>query len=357
MIDRRRSARSLPGRVQPAISDDENYGTSLGPATQPLPVQALRRRPAINRESFFTPPSLPRGVVQLTPDHIDGWAKLCAAGVVFTRVGPALRPPWHAHHAALPRDFETPDDADHEDWRRLLCLNHLDGDDAREVEGWLAVPYGALPRPTLASSRYFRYARVRFIAGLTAWLQAHPPAKLWHITLVSHRFLAGEGQLGDPYWSAQRIKARWRKQLIEHELTGNASSMIAGLHAVYQRSPSIGTGYQFHYHCIADERMKPVLEKLTANEDYHDSSAATPRPKLCEQVNMIEGLATYLAKAFWTQRNAADNVRPEDRVYDGSRLGDEQQLEALRWFDRQAFADLLFTHHCNLPRYVRLPGW
>ena len=244
-------------RMEPHCSidddDDDYYGTSPG-VPKPVP-QPVRRRAHLDRREFIEHRPGPGQPPIVTKHMITHYDQLTAAGVKFPCRGRGLAPPWHADHPALPRDFEKPSDKDEEDWERVLQLRRVESEQARELEKMLAVPWGHLPTPTLASSRYCRFMRVGLVAGFKGWFREQKRGQLFHATLVSHLFFVPEGELSQPVWSAKRVKARFRKQLIRHGLSQNGGWMLAGLHATFERSPSGDhTGYQMHFTASSTRR-------------------------------------------------------------------------------------------------------
>jgi hypothetical protein len=351
------SSRSWQTEPDYSLDDDDYYGTSPGvpkPVPQPVPRQAQ-----LDRRDFFERRPGPRQPPIVTKHMISNYDQLTAAGVRFPNSGRGLAPPWHAHHPALPSDFETPSAKDEEDWQRVLQLRRVGSEQALMLEKMLAVPWGHLPAPTLASSRYCRLMRVGLVAGFKGWFREQKRGQLFHATLVSHLFFVPEGELSLPKWSAKRVKARFRRQLNDHRLSENGGWMLAGLHATFERNPSGDhTGYQMHFHCIIDEAMKVTVDSMTGEPSkYYEKTEWIQRPFRVERITSVAGITTYLAKSYWSNRNSAEAVLPEDFVRDGSRLGDMQQVEVLSWFDRQRFADLIFTYKCNLPQYVRAVEW
>ena len=104
--------------------------------------------------------------------------------------------------------------------------------------------------------------------------------------------------------------------------------------------------------------MKVTVDSMTRMPSkYYPKTEWVKRPCRVERITSVAGIATYLAKSYWSNRNSAEAVWSEDFVRDGSRLGNVQQVEVLSWFDRQRFADLIFTYKCNLPQYVRAVEW
>jgi hypothetical protein len=351
-----RSSRSRPTEPQFSM-DDDYYGTLgvPGPVSQPVPRQVQ-----LDRREFFEVRQGPRQPPIVTKHMISRYDQLTATGVKFPSRGRGLAPPWHAHHPALPSDFEKPSASDKEDWERVLQLRRAGSEQAGKLEKLLAVPWEHLPKATLASSRYCRFMRVGLVAGFRAWFPEQNRGQLFHATLVSHLFFVPEGELNQPKWTAKRVKARFRQQLIDHGLSQCGGWMLAGLHATFERSPSGGhTGYQMHFHCIIDDAMKATVDSMTKSKPskYYPKTEWIERPFRVERITSVAGITTYLAKSYWSNRTSAGAMRPEDIVVDGRRLGDTQQVEVLSWFDRQRFADLIFTYRCNLPQYVRTVGW
>jgi len=293
----------------------------------------------------------------LTKDDIHQFDALARAGVVFRQYGPSLQPPWYARHRQLPAKFETPEAAEDEDYKRVKMLI-ADGSPAACRLATLIDPCRlAGPYPTLASSRYYRWARVRFVAGVDHWLRQHPDETLHAFTLIPPAAFAEAGGLHDPQYGAPRLRARFRKHFDLLGLDPADGWLIGGLHASFEQGHTERlTGYQFHMHGLCNAAMIPTIEALRATSSY----AKTPRvhgPIQTEPVSQVEPWVTYMAQSYWPQRNALGLLLPGSRVRSRSRLPKPHHTEMLIWLHQQRFGDLVMMRGGNIPEWARRHVW
>lgn len=293
----------------------------------------------------------------LTKDDIHHLDALARAGVRFARKGPTLPPPWHAMHDQLPADFETPEAAEAEDDVRVKKLNAHGTPDARRLAELIKPERLAGPHPTLASSRYCRWARVRFVAGVDRWLQQHHGQPMHAVTLIPPDAFAQAGCLHAPQFRAARLRARFRKHFDLLGPNPEGGWLIGGLHASFEQGDwQETTGYQFHMHAICNEAMIPSIDALRLRPCY----AKTTRlkyPIRVKAVSEVEPWVTYMAQAYWTQRNARDAVLLETRVRRRGRLPPPHHTEMLAWMDGQRFGELIMMRGGDIPPWARWHGW
>lgn len=291
------------------------------------------------------------------PLDVPFYDQLLAAGIWFPRGRGDEALLWDATHPALPPGFESGTDCETEDIKRLMLCRALNTAESRVIAAALGFLRGHWPEPTLASARYYRYARVRFLVGALAILRLRSPGPLYFATVIAPKAFVPAGTLCPVLHPAILFKNRFRKHLNDAGLKENGGFMIGGLDCNFQTyEGEVHAGWQFHHHALIDGPMRLTFENLRSRPVYA-LAEHVPQPCLIKKVTSVEGALTYLVKSFWLNWASKRDGAPASMVRDGSRLAPEQMLESLNWLHDQRFSDLVFTYNFTLPAYAKKEGW
>lgn len=278
-------------------------------------------------------------------------------GVVVTR-GRRVMPWQFARPKELHEDFETGDDCEVEDRRRIASLRR---DGRREAIALADILSAEVPKPTQASARFMRVARCRIILEALRILTKVAAGDLYFATIIVARwfFPVDTAKLeGVDIGKIQRGFIQHLNRAGGRESNGILIGRFEG--ALMDNSRDQQRGYHLHLHGVADARMEVVLRQMTEQVAYGDTDAVGQSVRLQPVTpGTTARVLGYSFKAQWRTRKGENGTAQSGATFlrDGGRLPEPHHTDALLWLHERKLANFTVAYGTRYLRRSTRMSW